>query len=420
MGWTRAWRERVWPCAHHRQIDKLQRAHSYIVYIPQDTWDKLSQSAQFEPTDDFERLREVDVFVICLPTPVGPHNEPDLQYVFGAVQTIAAKMKPGSLVILESTTYPGTTDTDVVALLRDNVGAAWLTERTAPVLGENFFVAFSPEREDPANQMFAYETIPKLVGGVCATSGALAAEFYKQAGFATPVLVESARVAECAKLVENIYRSVNIALVNELKVVFEAMDVNIWSVLDAAQTKPFGFHRFNPGPGVGGHCIGVDPFYLSWKAKEFGQNCDFVQLAARVNASMPDFVVGRVAAALNELGRALNGSRVLLIGVAFKADVDDMRGSPSLEVWERLRKGGALVSYYDPMISVIPPTREHRLLMGQESVTWNRESIDGHDCLVLLTNHSQIDYSILKSYSGVVVDTRNAVPKDLDIRVVQA
>uniref|UniRef100_A0A6T6M4P7 UDP-glucose/GDP-mannose dehydrogenase C-terminal domain-containing protein n=1 Tax=Timspurckia oligopyrenoides TaxID=708627 RepID=A0A6T6M4P7_9RHOD len=406
----------------HRKIEMLNEGVSYIQHIPKKSWIALRDSDRFTATSDIDKLDSfnIDSYIICLPTPVGPHNEPDMQYVFRAVERISDVLRPGTLVILESTTYPGTTEEDVVRILartdRTDVNRPQELE-----LGTDFFVAFSPEREDPGNVDFTTQSIPKLVGGACEKSGLLASLLYKRANFEQPVLVRSARVAECAKLVENIYRSVNIALVNELKVVFDAMDVDIWDVLDAAETKPFGFQRFNPGPGIGGHCIPVDPFYLAWKAREYGVQTDFIELAARVNARMPSYVVKRLQRAFNDkCQRAVHGARILLLGIAFKPDVDDIRESPALVIWEELAALGATVNFYDPHIPELPPTRKHAHFAGQKSIAWTQEEIHQHDSIIVITHHRAVDLETLKGYPGIVIDSRNAVSPHLGLNVYKA
>lgn len=393
------------------KIAKIQQHKPYIKHIPEETWRQLGDSPRFSPTASFHDLAECAVYIVCLPTPVGSHNEPDMSYVLSAAEDIARVLRPGTLVILESTTYPGATDDELASLLSSKSGLT---------LGEDYFLAFSPEREDPGNAQFATKDIPKLVGGVDESSGQLAAAVYSTGGFQSVVKVKSARVAECAKLLENIYRSVNIALVNELKLVFRKMDVDIWEVLDAAETKPFGFHRFNPGPGIGGHCIPVDPFYLTWKAKEVDQPCHFIDVAARTNAAMPLSVVSRIRDALNDDAKAVRNSKVLLCGIAYKPDVDDMREAPSLVIWEELLKLGARVSFHDPFIPIIPSTRKHGGLAGQTSVPVERQVLSAYDIIVFITNHSSFDYDQLRGYSGPIVDTRRCVPADLGLRILGA
>lgn len=338
-----------------------------------------------------------------------------MSYVLSAVRRLVPILHPGALVVLESTTYPGATDSELAQILSRD-GAA--------VLGTDFFLAYSPEREDPANTKFHTAAVPKLVGGVDVASGALAEAVYAAAGFTSPVRVSSARVAECAKLLENTYRAVNIALVNELKGVFAAMDVDVFEVLDAAATKPFGFFRFDPGPGIGGHCIPVDPFYLAWKARECGKQSAFIELAGRVNAAMPGKVVQHVQRALNKERKAVNGARVLLLGVAYKAEVDDIREAPALAIWEELRVMGGNVKFHDPYVRVVCKTRKYAQLAGELSVERprNGEECSGmYDIVVVITNHQVFEgYSFLDGFRGPVVDTRNCVPKQLRVQIVQA
>lgn len=396
-----------------QKIQKLQTGLSYIRHIQPHITKRLSLSDRFTPTTQFSQLTKCQVLIICLPTPLAPHNEPDMSYVFSAAHQIATILTPATLVVLESTTYPGATDTDLVNIL----------SKSSLSLGHQFFVAFSPEREDPANQTYATSDIPKLVAGVEPKSTALAHMLYKTAGFRDPVLVSSARVAECAKLLENTYRAVNIALVNELKLVFEAMNVNIWDVLDAAATKPFGYHRFDPGPGIGGHCIPVDPFYLTWKAKESTAPCSFIELAAVTNARMPLHVVDRTQHALNQHRKCLNGSQILLLGIAYKSNVDDIREAPSLVIWERLLHLGAHVHYYDPYVPLVCHTRKHAQLTSKRSITdaTLKQTIHSYDAVILITHHHDFDnYSFLEGFKGCVIDTRNRIPRDMDLRIVQA
>ena len=395
------------------KIQKLVNGISYIHHIKSHIITELSISSRFTATSNFDDLRVCDVFIMCLPTPVGSHNEPDMSYVLSTTKRIVNVLKESNLVILESTTYPGATDTDLVNIL----------EESGMSCGKQFFVAYSPEREDPGNKEFETCTIPKLVGGVNKDSGLLAKYFYEQAGFEKAVCVSSARVAECAKLLENIYRAVNIALVNELKQVFENMDVNIWEVLDAAETKPFGFHRFNPGPGIGGHCIPVDPFYLTWKSKEVGIPCNFIELAALVNSNMPSIIVNKTQQALNEYSKSVKGSKILLLGIAYKPNVDDMREAPSLVIWEHLLDLGAKVSYYDPFLPQIGPTRKHPRLTNKQSVNLSLTTVEksGFDATVLVTDHDCFEgYEFLSGFKGPVIDTRNVIPKSLGVNIVIA
>lgn len=395
------------------KVSQLIAGQSYIHHIKTDVAIRLSQSKRFEPTSQLSTLCKCDVLIMCLPTPVGSHNEPDMSFVLSTAERIAKILTRATLVVLESTTYPGATDTDLVDVLATS----------GLVFGQDYFVAYSPEREDPGNEEFKTHMIPKLVGGVDERSGALADLLYHQGGFQKTVRVSSARVAECAKLLENTYRAVNIALVNELKQVFESMGVNVWEVLDAAASKPFGFHRFNPGPGIGGHCIPVDPFYLTWKAKETGAPCSFIELAALVNASMPGAVVAKIQLALNEDMKSVKGSKVLLLGIAYKANVDDIREAPSLEIWEKLLDMGAKVRYHDPFVPVVCRTRKHSRLSQSKSVDIGSDGIGKNefDAAVVITNHSAFDkYDILAGFTGPIVDTRNCVPKGRGLRIVSA
>jgi len=395
------------------KIRQLAAGISYIQHIKFDVAEELSKSARFTPTSQFDDLAQCDVLVLCLPTPVGSHNEPDMSYVFSTAERIAEVMHSGTMIVLESTTYPGATDTDLVKIL----------DKSKLTLGREYFVAYSPEREDPGNAVFKTHMIPKLLGGVDESSSILVELLYRNGGFENTVRVSSARVAECAKLLENSYRAVNIALVNELKQVFDTMDVNIWEVLDAAATKPFGFHRFNPGPGIGGHCIPVDPFYLTWKAKETGAPCSFIELAAIVNAKMPAVVVERVQVALNEECKSVKGSKLLLLGIAYKPNVDDIREAPALQIWEKLLDLGAAVSFHDPYVPVVCLTRKHPRLSGQESVSLSTASVRSgeYDGIILVTNHDSFGrYEFLEGFDGAVIDTRNCIPASLGVNIVRA
>lgn len=509
------------------KVGALSAGRSYIRHIPEETVAALARSPRFTPTARLADLAAAAVVVLCLPTPVGGHNEPDMSYVAGAAAALRGVLAEGALVVLESTTYPGATDEELAAILTDDrsgggageageavggggggpktpagrrgrspggaeggggvtpgppglldgavtpaaaaagvahpaaVAAAVLApparlpppadadggtavaaaaangdapgrpppftapEPAAPlprlVLGVTLFLAYSPEREDPGNATHTNASVPKLVGGVDAVSGDLAVAFYTAAGFASPVRVSSARVAECAKLVENIFRAVNIALVNELKLVFTRLGVDVWEVLAAAETKPFGYMRFDPGPGIGGHCIPVDPWYLAWKAREVGGGCAFIELAAATNAAMPAAVVGAVSTALNGRRRAVNGSVVLLVGVAYKAGVDDVREAPALVIWDQLAALGAAVRYHDPYVPVLPLTRRRPHLAGVASVRWTPASLDEVDAVVVVTHHPCLaPWAALDGYRGPVIDTRNCVPSGMGLDIVRA
>ena len=388
------------------KIDKLERGENYLKHLGAEMTRTLSDSDRFTATNDFSRLGECDAVIVAVPTPLGPHHEPDLSYVLGSARDIGRSLRPGQLVSLESTTYPGTT--------RDEFLPAMLEEarRHAPGgakdirVGENLFVAFSPEREDPGRKDHDTTTIPKLVGGVDARSTELATLLYGKA-VRHAVAVGSAEVAEAAKLLENIFRAVNIALVNEMKTVLTELGVDVWEVIEAASTKPFGFMPFYPGPGLGGHCIPIDPYYLTWKAKEVGRPTRFIELAGEVNTQMPEYVVHRVGLALNDLGKAVKGSRVLVLGLAYKANVDDTRESPSFELIERLRELGAHVDYSDPHVPRTVPVRKHDL--GMTSVDLTPESLKGYDAVLVSTAHDLFDWGLVAEHARLVVDTRNAM-----------
>jgi UDP-N-acetyl-D-glucosamine dehydrogenase len=381
-----------------RKVEHLARGASYIPHMDARRVGEAVESGRLTATGDFDRLSEPDVIVICVPTPLDVHHEPDMTYIMATTEEVARRLRPGQLVVLESTTYPGTTD----ELMRERLDEGGL------VLGEDYFLAFSPEREDPGNPKFSTTTIPKVVGGVDGVSGDLAEALYRQA-IGEVVRVSSARAAEATKLTENIFRAVNIALVNELKVIYERMGIDVWEILDAAETKPFGFMRFNPGPGWGGHCIPIDPFYLTWKAREFGAYTRFIELAGEINTRMPEHVVERVAAALNDLGKPLKGSRVLILGLSYKPDISDDRESPSYRLMDLLDERGAEVAYYDPHVPVIQPSREHGHWAGLESVPWDQKTIESYDAAVISTDHSAVDYGRLAEWARLIVDTRNAM-----------
>jgi len=381
------------------KVDSVNRGRSYIKHIAGDDVAEQVDAGRLEASTEFARVSEVEAVIICVPTPLSRNREPDISYVLATGRAIAPHLRKGALVVLESTTYPGTTDQDLRAVLEDGSNLR---------AGADFHLAFSPEREDPANPASKVGEVPKLVGGF--TPGCLdkATALYGLA-IKHVVPVSSCRVAEAAKLLENIFRSVNIALVNELKVVYAAMDIDIWEVVAAAKTKPFGFMPFYPGPGLGGHCIPIDPFYLTWKAREFEQSTRFIELAGEVNTSMPRYVVGRLTEALNSVGRAVNGSRVLVVGLAYKPNVDDERESPSYHIMEALKQRGAAVDYYDPHVPEIGRTREHLQWAGVRSVEWNAETIGAYDVVLIATAHAAVDYAQLAQWARLIVDTRNAM-----------
>ncbi len=388
------------------KVEALNRGENYLKHLGGDFAVQMAASPRFEATTDLERLAEADAIVVCVPTPLGPHHEPDLSFVRQTARDIGRRLRPGQLVVLESTTYPGTTrDVMLPALLAAAREQAPQTRPPQPVLGEDLLVAYSPEREDPGRPGSSTQTIPKLVGGLDEASGAAAVALYRHA-IAQVIPVSSAEVAEAAKILENVYRAVNIALVNELKVILTRMDIDVWEVIDAAATKPFGFQAFYPGPGLGGHCIPIDPFYLTWKARELGETTQFIELAGQVNTKMPAWVVQRTMLALNQRGKAVNGSRVLVLGLAYKPDVGDVRESPSFELIGQLQTLGAEVDFHDPHTPVVPPTRKYKQLEGKRSVPLDPETLRGYDAVVIATHHTSYDWPLIVSHAPLVVDTR--------------
>ena len=381
------------------KIASLSRGESYIKHIEAAAIQEQVRANRFEASDDFARLREVEAILLCVPTPLNKNREPDISYILATGRAIAPHLQRGTVVVLESTTYPGTTDEDLLGVIEEGSGMK---------AGIDFHLAFSPEREDPGNPQSVVSTVPKVVGGLTPACLEKAMALYARA-IQTLVPVSSCRVAEATKLLENIFRSVNIALVNELKVVYDAMGIDVWEVINAAKTKPFGFMAFYPGPGLGGHCIPIDPFYLTWKAREFEMNTRFIELAGEINSAMPDYVVNRVGEALNSLRKAVNGSRILILGLAYKPNVDDDRESPSYRLLEKLKEQGAEMAYHDPYVPVIRLTREHPHWAGAESVTWNRETISSFDVVVIATAHACLDYAELAEWAPCIVDTRNAM-----------
>jgi UDP-N-acetyl-D-glucosamine dehydrogenase len=381
------------------KVELLNNGQSYIKHIEGSAIAELLASGKFSVSADFSRIKEVEAVILCVPTPLTKNREPDLSFIMETGRSIAPYLAKEALVVLESTTYPGTTDEELRAVLEEGSGMK---------AGSDFHLAFSPEREDPANEQSKVKQIPKVVGGY--TPGCLqrAMTLYGQA-IDRLVPVSSCRAAEATKLLENIFRSVNIALVNELKLVYAAMGIDIWEVIEAAKTKPFGFMPFYPGPGLGGHCIPIDPFYLTWKAREYGQHTRFIELAGEINTRMPEHVVHRLGDALNSQRKSLNGSRILVLGLAYKPNVDDERQSPSYVLMELLQERGAEVAYYDPYVPVIKPTREHSHFAGRRSVEWNRATIENFDAVVIATNHSSVNYHELGDWARCIVDTRNAM-----------
>ena len=381
------------------KVAAINAGRSYIAHIDGAAIQKLVAEKRFAASADLARVREVEAVIICVPTPLNKNREPDISYILKTGAAIAPHLQRGTLVVLESTTYPGTTDEDLRAVLEAG---------SRLKAGKDFHLAFSPEREDPGNPDSKVAQIPKVVGGLTPACLEKAKALYSRA-IQNIVPVSSCRVAEATKLLENIFRGVNIALVNELKVVYAAMGIDVWEVINAAKTKPFGFMPFYPGPGLGGHCIPIDPFYLTWKAREYGQNTRFIELAGEINTAMPQYVVTRVAEALNTRRKAVNGSRVLVLGLAYKANVDDDRESPSYHLLELLKQQGAEVAYYDPHVPVIRPTREHPHWAGMKSVAWNRETVESYDVALISTAHQAVNYQELADWSPCIVDTRNAM-----------
>ena len=382
------------------KIDALARGENYLKHLGPALVSDLQKAApeRFDATADSSRLGECDVVLSCVPTPLGNHLEPDLSFVEHSADDIAKTLRPGQLIVLESSTYPRTTREVMLPRF----------EAKGMACGTDFYLAYSPEREDPGSKHFNTQTIPKLVGGIDPASGELAAALYRRA-IKEVILVETAEVAEAAKLLENIYRAVNIALVNEMKTVLTAMNIDVWQVVDAAKTKPFGFQAFYPGPGLGGHCIPIDPYYLTWKAREYGLSTRFIELAGEINRSMPTFVVEKTMLALNDRGKAVRGSRILVLGLAYKPDVDDVRESPSFELIERLEGLGAEVDYHDPHVPRSHKMRHYPGLESMESVPLTPVSVAGYDCVLVATNHAAIDWSMVAANAALVVDTRNAL-----------
>lgn len=391
------------------KIDFLSKGKSYIKHIKEEKIKPVVDNGNLRATTDFTRLPEVDAIIICVPTPLDEHREPDMTYIVNTGDTIQKYLRKGQLVVLESSTYPGTTE-EILLPRFENAPLIQNEKETKPfIVGEDFYLAFSPEREDPNNPDFTTATIPKVVGGVTEKCLALSVALYNQVIVQT-VPVSSARVAEAAKLLENIYRSINIALVNELKMVFERMDIDVWEVIDAAATKPFGFQKFYPGPGLGGHCIPIDPFYLTWKAREYEINTKFIELAGEINTIQPHYVVERVMHALNLNKKSLNGAKVLILGAAYKKNIDDMRESPSLKLIELLREKGAEVDYNDPYIPILPETRKYNYKMS--SIELTKENLNQYDVVLLSTDHDDYDYNYIHEHSTLIVDTRNAFKKN--------
>jgi UDP-N-acetyl-D-glucosamine dehydrogenase len=396
---------------NHSYVDRLNQGESYIKHIPSDRVASAVATGHLEATNDFNRLSEPDAILICVPTPLTRHREPDLSYVQDTARVIAAHLRRGQLIVLESTTYPGTTDEVLKPIF----------EATGLKSGNDFFLAYSPEREDPGNSNFSTSSIPKVIGGDGPMALALAEALYRQLVVET-VPVSTAATAEAVKLTENIFRAVNIALVNELKVVYAAMGIDIWEVIDAAKTKPFGFMPFYPGPGLGGHCIPIDPFYLTWKAREYDITTRFIELAGQINTHMPYYVLERLVEAVDRSGRPFSGSQVLVLGAAYKKNVGDMRESPSLKLIELIEARGARADYHDPHIPELPATREHGALTGRRSVPLTPGTVRHYDAVLIATDHDDVDYHLVVEHARLVLDTRNVCARIgiVDRRVIKA
>jgi UDP-N-acetyl-D-glucosamine dehydrogenase len=390
-----------------KKIRLLQQDKSYIRHIPHEKIALMNKTGRFSPTADFPLIKTTDCIIICVPTPLNEYREPDISYVINTTETISRYLRPGHFISLASTTYPGTTDENMRPIL-ENKGLK---------AGTDFFLAYSPEREDPSNQDFSTSTIPKVVGGYTAHCLKAAEALYSTV-VAKTVPVSSTRVAEASKLLENIYRAVNIALVNELKMCFDTMGINIWEVIEAAKTKPFGFQAFYPGPGLGGHCIPIDPFYLTWKAREYDFHTKFIELAGDLNTGMPYYIVGRVVDALNAHGKSIKGARILLLGLSYKKDIDDVRESPSLKLITLLKGKGAKVDYNDPHVPKTHKMRDYDLKMT--SVLLTEKNLKKYDCVLISTDHSAYDFAFIVKNSRLIVDTRNATGKIRSGKIVRA
>jgi UDP-N-acetyl-D-glucosamine dehydrogenase len=392
-----------------KKVDSLNKGKSYIKHIADERIATVINSNLFSATADFARIKEVDCILICVPTPLTRYREPDLSYIKDTSESLAVHLKKGQLVVLESSTFPGTTEEVMKPIL----------EKSGLKGDVDFWVAFSPEREDPNNPKFNTRTIPKVVGANTEEARKLVSTLYDQVIVKT-VPVSSSQAAEATKLLENIFRSVNIALVNEMKIILDKMGIDIWEVIEAAKTKPFGFMPFYPGPGLGGHCIPIDPFYLTWKAREYNMNTRFIELAGEINSGMPFWVVGKVMDALNEKGKSLKGSKILILGMAYKKDIDDPRESPSFKLMEILIDKGVEVNYNDPFIPELPRMRKYN--MTGESVDLTKENLAKYDCVLISTDHSAYDFDFIVEHAQLVVDTRNSTVnvKDTDNKIVKA
>ena len=381
-----------------KKVKQLNNGQSYIKHIGTDRVKSAYQTGRLMATADFSRVREADALILCVPTPLGIHHEPDLSFVINTINSIAPHLRNGQVLTLESTTYPGTTEEEIKPRI----------ESMGFKVGEDIFLVYSPEREDPGNKSFATYNIPKIVGGSTSSCLKLGISLYGQV-VEKVVPVSSTQVAEMTKLLENIYRAVNIGLVNELKTVTDRMEIDIWEVIDAAGTKPFGFTPFYPGPGLGGHCIPIDPFYLTWKAREYGVHTRFIELAGEVNTAIPEWVVDKVIDGLNERGKAVKGSKILVLGIAYKKNVDDSRESPAVELMKLLQEKGAIIAYSDPHVPVFPKKRQYHFEL--ESVEINADVLSEMDCVLLATDHDEFNYKLILKNSNLIIDTRGRYRK---------
>lgn len=384
------------------KIKALKSGTSYISHIDAGNVKQVVQSGKLSATTDFSRLGEPDAIIICVPTPLTPQLDPDMSYIVKTTEQIKNCLRAGQLIILESTTYPGTTE----ELVRN------MLEQTGLKCGRDFYLAFSPEREDPGNKNFYTTTIPKVVGGVNKDSGDLAQTLYEKA-IQQAVRVGNARTAEAVKLTENIFRAVNIAMVNELKIIYEKMDIDIWEVLDAASTKPFGFMRFNPGPGWGGHCIPLDPFYLTWKARECGIDTKFIELAGEVNRLMPGYIIGKLQQALNEKGKSIKGSKLMILGLAYKKDINDTRETPAFPIMSKLRAMGAKLSYHDPFVAELKHTRQWPESPVMKCQKLTEKTIADKDAIIIITDHTPVDYKLVARHARLIIDSRGVYKKQM-------
>jgi UDP-N-acetyl-D-glucosamine dehydrogenase len=394
------------------KVKLLNEGKSYIKHIKEADITAMANNG-FKATSDFSKIAKVDAIIICVPTPLGVHNEPDLSYIHGTLENIKPHLKENQLLILESTTYPGTTEEILVPFIESIPGSLPITHPSSLfTIGENFFLGYSPEREDPGNKNFTTKTIPKVVSGVTENCLELTKTLYDQIVDQT-VPVSSPRVAEMTKIMENIHRAVNIGLVNELKILAHKMDIDIYEVINAAATKPFGFTPYYPGPGLGGHCIPIDPFYLTWKAKEVGLRTRFIELAGEINTNMPKYVVQKVGDALNSVGKSIKGSKILILGLAYKKNIDDLRESPSLELIDELIERGGNISYIDPFFKTIPRTRKHNIKLRGEKL--NPQTLSSADLILLATDHDDFDYQMITDHSSLIVDTRGRLKSSKNV-----